>query len=67
MVKADFLNKIDFENVDKLAVVAFKKDGTVECGYFNMTLRDKADAKQQIEFDILDDFIRVNGDRYGRG
>ena len=67
MNKNDFINQINFENVDKLAVVAFKKDGTVECGYFNMTLRDKTEVKQQIEFDIIDDFIRINGDRYGRG
>lgn len=59
-----FLEKIDTSKVEKMAVILFNKDGTTECGYFNMNLKDKAQAKHEIEIDIIDSVIRVNKDRY---
>lgn len=60
----NFIKQIDFENAEKMAVVIFNKDGTTECGYFNMDLKDKAQAKHEIEIDIIDSVIRVNKNRY---
>ena len=62
-----FIEKIDFENAEKMAVVIFNKDGTTECGYFNMDLKDKAQAKHDIELDIIDSFLKENKDRYFGG
>lgn len=58
----EYENKI--ENAKKIAVVIFNKDGTTECGYYNMKLKDKALAKHEIEIDIIDGVIRENKDRY---
>lgn len=60
----DFINKIDINKAEKMAVIIFNKDGTTECGYYNMSLKDKAQAKHEIEIDIIDNVIRVNKDRY---
>ena len=60
----DFLNKIDVENTEKIAVVCFMKNNSVSCGYYNMTLKDIAEAKQQIEFDVIDTFLKQNKERY---
>lgn len=62
-----FIEKIDFENAEKMAVVIFNKDGTTDCGYFNMDLKDKAQAKHEIELDIIDSFLKENKDRYFGG
>ena len=63
----NFIDKIDFENAEKMAVVIFNKDGTTECGYFNMDLKDKAQARHEIELDIIDSFLKENKDRYFGG
>lgn len=63
----NFIEKIDFENAEKMAVVIFNKDGTTECGYFNMDLKDKAQARHEIELDIIDSFLKENKDRYFGG
>lgn len=60
----NFIKQIDFENAEKCAVIIFNKDGTTECGYFNMDLKDKAQAKHELEIDIIDNVIRINKDRY---
>ena len=60
----DFINKIDLTKAEKIAVVVFNNDGTTECGYYNMDLRDKALAKHELEIDIVDSIIKVNKDRY---
>ena len=60
----NFLNKIDLENTEKIAVVCFMKNNEVSCGYFNMNLKDISEAKQQIEFDIIDKFLQENKERY---
>ena len=60
----NFIKSIDLSKAEKIAVVIFNKDGTTECGYFNMDLKDKALAKHEIEIDIIDNVIRANKDRY---
>lgn len=60
----DFIKNIDFEKAEKCAVIIFNKDGTTECGYFNMDLKDKAQAKHELEIDIIDSVICANKDRY---
>ena len=60
----DFINKIDLTKAEKIAVVVFNNDGTTECGYYNMDLRDKALAKHKLEIDIVDSIIKENKDRY---
>ena len=60
----NFIEKIDLKNAEKIAVIIFNKDGTTECGYFNMNLRDKAQAKHELEIDIIDSVIQANKDRY---
>lgn len=60
----DFIKKIDLEKAEKMAIVIFNNDGTTRCGYYNMSLRDKALAKHEIEIDIVDGIIKVNKDRY---
>lgn len=59
-----FFENINLEKAEKVAVVIFNKDGTTECGYYNMDLKDKALAKHEIEIDIMDCIIKVNKDRY---
>lgn len=63
----NFIKKIDLSKAEKIAVVIFNKDGTTECGYYNMNLKDKALAKHEIEIDIIDGIIRENKDRYFEG
>ena len=63
----DFIKKIDLSKAEKMAVVIFNDDGTTECGYFNMDLKDKAQAKHEIEIDIIDGVIQANKDRYFGG
>lgn len=60
----DFINKINISKARKIAIIIFNKDGTTECGYYNMDLRDKALAKHEIEIDIVDSIVKVNKDRY---
>jgi hypothetical protein len=63
----EFINNIDLSKAEKIAIVIFNNDGTVECVYHNMDLKDKALAKHEIEIDIIDSVIRVNKDRYFEG
>jgi hypothetical protein len=60
----NFINSIDLSKAEKIAVVIFNNDGTTECGYYNMNLKDKAQAKHEIEIDIIDGIILENKDRY---
>ena len=48
-----------------LAVVAIAKSGEIMTGYWNMSLKDKLTAESHIRFDVLDEFINNNADRYG--
>lgn len=63
----NFINSIDLSKAEKIAVVIFNNDGTTECGYFNMDLKDKAQAKHELEIDIIDGVIQANKDRYFGG
>lgn len=58
----EYENKI--EKAEKIAVVIFNNDGTTECGYYNMSLVDKALARHEIEIDIIDGVVQANKDRY---
>lgn len=60
----EFVKRIDLTKAEKIAIVVFNNDGTTECGYHNMNLRDKALAKHELEIDIVDSIIKVNKDRY---
>ena len=60
----NFLEKIDINKAEKIAVIIFNKDGTTECGYYNMNLKDKALAKHELEIDIVDGVILANKERY---
>lgn len=60
----NFINSIDLSKAKKIAVVIFNNDGTTDCGYYNMNLKDKALARHEIEIDIIDSVIRENKDRY---
>ena len=60
----EFLKTIGCENPDKVAIVVFSTDGTAQTCYVNMELKDIAQAKHEIELDIIDKFMRVNADRY---
>lgn len=65
MIKVkEFVKSIDLTKAEKIAIVVFNNDGTIECGYYNMDLRDKALAKHELEIDIVDSIIKVNKDRY---
>ena len=63
----NFIKSIDLSKAEKIAVVIFNNDGTTECGYFNMDLKDKAQARHEIELDIIDSFLKENKDRYFGG
>jgi hypothetical protein len=60
----EMLETIGCDNPDKVAIVVFSSDGTAQTCYVNMELRDIAQAKHEIELDIIDKFMRVNADRY---
>ena len=64
MTLIEELDKIIKAHNAKCAVVILNSDGTSECGYFNMDLKDKAQAKHEIEIDIIDAVIRENAERY---
>ncbi len=60
------LNEFEKYNVRALAVIALTDDTQqVLTGYHNMSLLDKQLAKDNLEFDIIDEFLRNNADRYG--
>lgn len=60
------LNEFEKYNVRALAVIALTDDTQqVLTGYHNMSLLDKQIAKDNLEFDIIDEFLRNNADRYG--
>ena len=58
----EIINKLKL--LDKYAIVIFNDDGTTECFYRNMDLKDKALLKHEVELDIMDEFLRVNKGRW---
>lgn len=57
------LNTFQNHNIRGIAIVALTDDETLT-GYWNMNLRDKATAENEIRYDVLDEFILNNKDRY---
>ena len=57
------LNTFESHNIKGIAIVALTDDETLT-GYWNMSLRDKATAENEIRYDVLDEFILNNKDRY---
>ena len=58
----EIINKLKL--LDKYAIVIFNDDGTTECFYRNMDLKDKALLKHEVELDIIDEFLRNNKGRW---
>ena len=60
---AEMLNTLEQYNVKGIAVVVLADNENLS-GYWNMNLYDKSRAKNEIEFDCIDEFIKTNIDRY---
>jgi len=60
---AETLQLFEEHNIKGIAVVALTGEETLT-GYWNMTLKDKAEAKSAIGYDIVDGLIMANRDRY---
>ena len=45
----DFVADIDVTKATKMAVIVFNDDDTTECRYYNMNLKDEAQAKHELE------------------
>jgi hypothetical protein len=60
----DTANGLSEYDISGIAVVALTKDGQGITGYWDMNLREKAEAKNHIEYDVIDEMIMVNRDRY---
>ena len=50
--------------IKSIAIVALLKDNTAITGYYNMGINEKVITKNEINFDIIDDFLIANKDRY---
>ena len=61
---SETLDRLNEKQIDGIAIAAICKDGTVETGYWNMDLRDKVTVHTNIQYDCIDQFLRVNKDRY---
>lgn len=62
---ADALNRFEKYHVKGIAVVALTEEDYTLTGYWNMTLNDKLWAKEEINFDAIDEFLKNNAERYG--
>lgn len=60
---SEALNAFEKYNVKGIAIVAITDTENLT-GYWNMDLRDKLTAENEIRFDVLDEFIKNNSDRY---
>lgn len=58
-------NMLAMHNVKGVAIVALIDEGGTFTGYWNMTLNDKLWAKEEINFDAIDEFLKNNAERYG--
>ncbi len=59
----EMLNNLEHYDVHGIAVVAFIGDETLN-GYWQMDLADKERARDAIDHDCIDEFIRNNLDRF---
>lgn len=62
---ANTLEAMEGQDVTGIAVVILCKGDTMT-GYWNMSLRDKAQAETEIRYDVIDQFILANQERYGK-
>lgn len=62
----ELMNVLEEYEVKGIAVVALTPNENLT-GYWNMDLKDKLTAENEIRFDNIDEFIRVNFDRYEQG
>lgn len=60
---AEMLDKFEEHDIKGLAIVALTDDENFEC-YWRMSLADKCRVRDAVNFDIIDEFISVNADRY---
>jgi len=63
---AGALEALEGQDVTGIAIVALCK-GEAMTGYWNMSLRDKAQAETEIRYDTIDQFLLVNKERYLEG
>lgn len=61
---AEMLNMLENYTVKGIAIQVLTNE-EVLTGYWNMSLKDKEQAKANIGYDCIDEFIRSNADRYG--
>lgn len=59
------LNRFEKYHVKGIAIVALTDENYTLTGYWNMTLHDKICAKEEINFDTIDEFVKNNAERYG--
>lgn len=60
---AETLTLFEQENIKGIAIVALTDNETLT-GYWNMNLKDKATAENEIRYDVIDQLIMANKDRY---
>lgn len=63
----EIANTLDQNPPKGMAVVSICEDGNTVCGYWNMSLKDKITAEAHLRFDVMDEFIKNNIDRYKEG
>lgn len=61
---ADSLSNMEKFNVTGIAIVVLTDNGQSLTGYWNMDLKSKAEAKNNIEYDVIDGIVMANKDRY---
>lgn len=59
----DVLNLFEKYNIKGIAIVAITDTENLT-GYWKMSLYDKIIAENEIKFDVMDEFIKNNADRY---
>lgn len=64
MTKA--LNTFQKYPVKGIAIVALCDEENIT-GYWNMSLHDKLTAENELRFDVIDEFIQTNKERYIEG
>lgn len=59
----EVLNTFQKHKINGIAVIALCDDENLT-GYWNMSIYDKLTAENELRFDAIDEFIKVNRDRY---
>ena len=63
MFLAEVMNVFEDYEIKGIAIVAITPEENLT-GYWNMSLKDKLTAENEIRFDNIDEFIKNNIDRY---